>query len=72
MKEYRKIPRVQNSKISMLNKFTNTKNNIHKEDGNWTLLEMTTSEGCVWIAVPVEKRKPEYFYSESEMNRWLV
>ena len=29
MKEYRKIPRVQNSRITMLNKFTNSKNNKH-------------------------------------------
>jgi len=56
----------------------NTKKNIYKTGdvpgkfGQWTLLEVTTTEGSIWIAIPIEKRKPEYFYSEGEMNRWLA
>jgi len=45
---------------------------VNKDDGNWTIVEITTTQGSIWVAIPVEKRKPEYFHSEGEMDRWLA
>ena len=60
------------SNLFNCNPVINTKKNINKKNGNWSVLEINTAEGSIWIAFPIEKRKPEYFYSEEEMNRWLA
>jgi len=40
--------------------------------GKWSIVEIRTTQGSTWIAIPIEKRKPIYFESKEEMDRWLV